>query len=235
MKRNVLITGILATALVFGLVVMSCGGDDEEDPPAPSLPPLSEPATGQEKIEYKDVSITGLPDSVASYKNEGQGYTFSVTGGKMTLTLTTPTSTEAVNAENLRDNTWIFGDKEPIKVDGSANFTTVSSFYGQDGNVRVERNKYDTDEKTYQNGTQITYFYVSADVTISQAACTDTGTNTNMDGTTSTYTVKYSTTSLSLKKGWNLVQIDYSQTLSGGTVAAKIASADVPWSVRDNN
>jgi hypothetical protein len=100
----------------------------------------------------------------------------------------------------------------------------------------VFRSKSETDGKTYENYSEITYFYVSADVTISQAAYTDTDTDTDGEakgGGFDTYNFKYSAINLPLKKGWNLVQEDGQTTVSGTTVnvaySAKIADKDVPW------
>jgi hypothetical protein len=208
---------------------MGCsdGDDDADDGQTIDLPAITEPATGRGTIEYTDVSVTGLTGTVAAYMDTSNGYTFSVTDGKMTLTLNTPSSTQSVNQSTLLqgDMARIFGPEGALTITGTANFTAVFSFRDQSNNVRVERSKAETDDVTYYNESAIYYFYVSANVTISQAAYTYNGTDS--DG--SSYVNRYGAISLALMTGWNLVQLDQYSTVAENTLSAKIADQDVPW------
>jgi hypothetical protein len=80
-------------------------------------------------------------------------------------------------------------------------------------------------------GSSIGYVYVSKDVTLSREKSTQVSTWTDDDGNEQTYTTIYNKFSLSLKSGWNLVQIDNDDKATNGTTTVKFADKDVPWSI----
>jgi hypothetical protein len=219
---------VLLVAAIFTFTGCSDdpGGGGGLDP----LDPLDEAATGRATIEYTAVSVSGLRGNYAKFTNLGAGYEFSVTDGKMTLTLTTPTALQEVTEANL-ERIEGFGSTKPINIDsgGSVNFAVNRNFAHGNGDSRfqVERVSEDTDETTYYNASHIIYIYVSADVGISQTTFEET--ETDDEGTA--HQVTYNTISLSLKQGWNLVQVDQHMTLTTGAYTMKIADKGVPWTV----
>jgi hypothetical protein len=82
-----------------------------------------------------------------------------------------------------------------------------------DTNYSISRKAVDTDNKTYQYGSQIVYVYVNQDVTLSRDA-------KNWEISDGEYTgnIKWAAVNLALKAGWNLVQIDSNTTANGNNM-----------------
>jgi hypothetical protein len=217
----------LAVLLVAMVALTGCGdkpgdGSNGKD----TLSSIDEETTGQAEISYTDVALTGEGASdltFEEYENSDDGYTIEVTDGKLTLSLTTPSSTESVSTFFDRN---LFGsDDDDFKADpDTVNITTLDAFYNELNNCRVQRHWRDTDEKTYYKSSQIVYVYVDADVTITRAV---------KQFEDEECVINWSAIHLPLKKGWNLVQVDNNDTLTGGTGTAttKIADKNVPWVV----
>ncbi|GHT73413.1 hypothetical protein FACS1894124_1760 [Spirochaetia bacterium] len=234
--KKAIMVGMLAAVLAFGLVLAGCdngnGGGDDDGP----LPGIKEETTGKETIAYSDISVSGIAN--ASYANTSNGYTIAVSGGKLTLSLTTPTYTEPVSGFG----SWLFGQDYSSWNNATNSAVYTNPFTASPANVNiavqdsfavdsnwtesVARYWEDTDGTTYQKSSQIVYVYVSGDVALTRAAIKRNGDHGDPD-------TNYAAISLSLKKGWNLVQVDSNYTASGGSVTVKIADKDIPW-VKEN-
>jgi hypothetical protein len=200
-----------------------------------SAPAIAEPVTGRASITYTGIALTGDGASITVPRvtNADAGTELSITGGKLTLTLTTPAAPLAISTLPIKKdandayNGWgIFGNTNGDNAltfdpaNGGVTAASIGSFSVDNsgyGGYKIARGAYDTDEAGYENGTEICYIYVSGDVTITRAAKT-IGRN------------YYHAINLPLKAGWNLVQVDQKRPKSGGSVfSVKIAGKDIPW------
>jgi hypothetical protein len=111
---------------------------------------------------------------------------------------------------------WTNVQINPTEVEGCV----VEGFEFSTGYI-VARDKYETDGKTYARNSKIVYVYVSENVVAS--------------GQEETYEDDHVTTyeafNYSLKKGWNLIQIDAHRTPNGETRRIGLAAKNVPWTV----
>jgi hypothetical protein len=112
-------------------------------------------------------------------------------------------------------------DAQAYPVDGFEFYTeeTNDNRYNRI-DYNVARYKVETDEKTYYRVSQIIYLYVSKDVTLSAQSGQNEG-------------FIYTAFDLSLKAGWNLLQMDVGGDLTqpSGTLSIHIATKNVPWTV----
>jgi hypothetical protein len=99
------------------------------------------------------------------------------------------------------------------------NIAVIRRFEAASG--RLSRKSVETDYKTYGIGSEITYVYVSADVTLSRTA------KSMNDG--EGRSKSFSGFNIPLETGWNLVQVDYYQTQTSASITIKTADKDVPW------
>jgi hypothetical protein len=238
MKQKGFWAGILASMLVFGLGFVSCGGDDDDDPPGLNLPPITEETIGQESIAVTDEPLIGdAPDGEYTWgEYTGRGFTATVTGGKLSFTLGTPDDAQLQSFSQLLNGLWYEcpvsatdGDQEETltpSVD-TAKYYWFSTFHNAGDEVRLFRSAVATDNATYYKGSYIDYFYVDKDVTLTRAALTITDDDGDIDS--------YAAVSLPLQKGWNLVQTDFHVTISTTsyitTNTSYIATKNVPWIV----
>ncbi|MDR1106673.1 MAG: hypothetical protein LBL44_09975 [Treponema sp.] len=230
--------GLLAVLLATSLVLTGCGGDDG-DGDGLNLPGITEPTTGLQTVEGKDITVsgTGMPQSLET-QTGNNGETFTISGGKFSFTLPeSPPYPQALSSGYSLRYT-LFGDVsgDYTATPGDATFVMVSSFQWNAGNTYYEINRAvtDTDMATYQDRSQIVYVYASKDVTLSQDA--DTWEDSWSEGNvTETYKTQWGAVNLALKKGWNLVQIDSYETKNGNDytqkATVKIATHNVPWTI----
>jgi hypothetical protein len=214
--------GLLAVLLALALVLAGCGGDDESDDTDTGK--ITEPTTGQQTISTPagGISVTGLPQTAAPQTDENTGATFSITDGKFSFTLPeSPTNPRAV--------TEILGNGCSASPE-DALFVMVYGFNWEDENNWYSMRR----ESTTETGGEITgesnivYIYASKDVTVTSPA---EEYSNEYEGKTEIW--RSDAVTITLKKGWNLVQTDTSITTSGNTTTnvstAKIATKNVPW------
>jgi hypothetical protein len=226
--------GLPVLLLAWGLVLVGCGSDDDDGgDDGINLPGITEETTGRATITGSNITVSGagMPQELAE-QTDYNGAKFSITGGKFSFTLPqSPTNLEAFGAENknLLDELLGLGGSSS-SGENSEGFVTVRRFSWSEDNTYywIQREAYETDEKTYMDSSEITYVYVSKDVTLSCAA----GEDTDTDGD-ETYIIRWGAVNFALKTGWNLVQTNSHGTQSGNTytetVTVKIADKDVPW------
>jgi hypothetical protein len=207
---------MLGMVLAFSLAIVSCS---HEGSGVPELPAIDEATTGRPSITYTNIALSGEGASaftMAQYNNAAQGYTIAVTAGKMTLSLTTPSSPVPVNTV-LSANSGLF--KGAASNNASANIVDLDPF---DAGSSYGIGRIKTDQATYAN--MIYYVYVSADVILTGTAHSESE---------ESFVVNYAAFSLPLKRGWNLVQRDQNVTTSSmsGTSMIKIADKNVPWAL----
>jgi hypothetical protein len=102
---------------------------------------------------------------------------------------------------------------------GSVTAARVGSFNCGDGHNIIRRSNASTVQGAYKYSSEIYYIYVSGDITITRPAKT-IGNRI------------YNAINLSLKTGWNLVQVNRKRPQSGGgnhIFTVKIADKDLPW------
>jgi hypothetical protein len=232
--------GLSAVLLALGLVLAAsltlagCGGDDGDGGGGGlDLPGIDEETTGRSSISGTNISVTGtgMPQALET-KTGSYGETFSITGGKLSFTLSASPSGAQAFASNSGLQWKLFGngDSDYTVNPTNALFATVSGFYWNDGNVgyEISRAAYKTDYATYQIISEIIYVYADKDVTLSRAAKNWTQ---EYGGQTSNY--QWGAVNLALKTGWNLVQIDSDATGNENNftekVTVKIADKNVPW------
>jgi hypothetical protein len=221
MAKKGFFVGMLAVTLVFGMALAGCSSDDGGGLSL-NLPAITEPVSGQPTITYTNVPLTGesIPNIALQTKNYG---TWSVTDGKLSLTLTTPSNPVILSKEvqALRD---IFGDTTGAnKLDLSvedAKFVVVFNLEKTEGqdSYKISRGAGAGDATSFIE-CAIRYLYVDKDVTITRDA-----------KTAADDFITYAAINLPLKAGWNLVQTDENGTQSESSNTIKLADKDVPWS-----
>jgi hypothetical protein len=240
--KNLFCAGLAVLAVAFA----AC----KNDPPPYTPPGIDEflsglpnldqtTVTGQPTVSVTGASLGGDDVGNVTIAGSGDGYTLSVSGGKLTLNLTTPTKigNQTEDEEHFNKVKGIFlgvEDADPTGVFTPA--TTkfcIPAFYGvgSDGNTYYfERFTAQTDEKTYFVGSMIYYVYVNTDCKITSSA--KDLSETDEEGS---WTSHYNPINLSLKAGWNLVQENQSWAGSGATtITFKIADKDLPWEIYKN-
>ncbi|MDR3335303.1 MAG: hypothetical protein LBT13_10545 [Treponema sp.] len=202
------------------------------------LPGITEEASGRPTITVTNATLEGEGASNVTIPSQTiNGGTWSVTAGKLNLTLNTP-STQAVSTWLSNDGRHFVGSVDGENVvtisDNTAQITSIKGLRYRANSIDyyVERAKYETDEETYIMASGIAYVYVSKDVTLNR------GQKQGGLGDSATVTVTYSAFTLPLKTGWNLVQIDEELQIyedmkpTSGTMAVKIANRNVPWTIK---
>jgi hypothetical protein len=241
--KNLFLIGL--AVLAISLAGCPTDGDDSSSP-SPStgldLPAINEQTTGRDEIRVSNAVLKGSAAGVSLAKNDSaEGYSFSVADGKLSFSLSTPSNPvvgkddDYINRNLVGGQGWGTWDTQDAGFMGTfvpddAKFS-IPSFYdtvdGQD--YYLWRFKEDTDKTTYYISSTINYVYVDKDCTITRDEKNWIG--TDEDG--ETWPFRYNAVNLSLKKGWNLVQIDNNTTRELGTyTVVKIASQDVPWYIR---
>jgi hypothetical protein len=249
----------IANNLIFiGLAVLvialaACkndGGDPPANPPTGlNLLDLDvTKSTGQSSITGTNITLTGegaagiivTGGSIVDYiSNVTTNGSFSVTNGKLSFDLGTPSSPSVVtslNKSNSDSVDFFYRTDSDYKLTFSDSSATaviipgfVCSFAGSQ--YTIWRFAEAGDGVTYLQQAAIGYIYVSADCTISRQA--KTWTEPGNDG--SSWTVDYKAFELPLKTGWNLIQIDMDVSGGGETTVLKIADKDVPWTIEKYN
>jgi hypothetical protein len=243
MKNLTKLLGIAVIGAVITMGMAGCdtgnGGGEEE----PNLPPITEQTTGRSTIDGSNIALEagqGIENGSLSStfvngldltgEKDQNGVTWSVAKGKLTFSLGEPDDTFSVDAETVGSmGTWT-----DIKVDPTdAEMYVVEGFEFDEEAAddskydriyyTVARRKIETDWETYYNSSQIIYVYVSKDVTASG----EKGTDEDDDGRITTYNAF----SYSLKKGWNLIQMDTDSTRTSETQSIGIATQNIPWTV----
>ncbi|MDR1635767.1 MAG: hypothetical protein LBR93_00360 [Treponema sp.] len=238
-KSRWFLTGILGIVLVFGLALTGC--PTESDDGDGGFPPINEPTTGRETVKYTDAAISGAPEGLtadATAIDADMGITqFTISGGKLTLKLETPTSLTTTIASYVSSGGYLAG-KYLYDVNGD-NAVTVSSTdveavviskfpctAGGDP-YELQRKWEDTDGKTYRYSKEIFYVYVDGNVTL---------TRDERKITEGEYDITSHAFDLQLKNGWNLLQFDESfNVIAEGVYVAigtlKIADTDLSCTV----
>ncbi|MDR2177862.1 MAG: hypothetical protein LBP20_07485 [Treponema sp.] len=251
--KNLFFAGLAVLTITFAACKNDGGSpspsvDDPLDTPVDLLDTLLDTLgdLDQAKVTGQpDISVTGAAlggDKVGNVTitggNEADGYNLSVTGGKLTLNLTTPT-----NLGNESDQQGHFPGLKIMLLGSTdaapegtfnpsdAEFCFCSSFSGTgDGSTYyVYRYAAQTGAETYFVDITIHYVYVDKDCSIISAAKDISGTD---DGVA--WTDHYDKVDLSLKTGWNLIQVNRNGTEKGMTVTVKIADKDIPWEIYKN-
>lgn len=230
--KNLFLIGL--AVLAISLAGCPTDGDDSSSP-SPStgldLPAISEPTTGQAAIKLTSVDLEGdIPNETLT--GSGDGYSFSVAGGKLNLTLNTP-SNPVVGKDTGYINKNLLGGSPPdaefaetvVPDDAKFSIPSFSGTVGGQNYYYLRRFKGETDKETYSISSEILYVYVDKDCTITRDE--KSWPETDDDG--KTWPLKCNAVNLSLKKGWNLVQIDDNSTRELLTRTMKIASQNVPW------
>jgi hypothetical protein len=232
---SVTISGGGMTAM-SGTITFDDGGDSVGAPASLTpkigglaLDPIAEPATGQASITVTNAAITGTPpaDGTSYSANVGGLSNATVSGGKLSFTLGTPSSGLAAITElNGKDNGDVNGSLFGMTTSGyaltisdlSAQYLIVSNF--SNNGTAISREAWEADGKTYFYGSFIVYVYVNKNVTLTRAA---------KDIPKNGHLIPYAAINLPLKTGWNLVQFDTYEKPPVSIVTVKIAGDDVPW------
>jgi hypothetical protein len=227
--------------LLLAEIFTGCPTDgDSGDDGGLDLPDITEETSGRETItvtaaalESEDASDASGVTIPSQTIGSGGGYgTWSVTAGKLTLTLNTPSGSDARVISDWFSNNGsgvgsLFGSVEGGNVvtvsDDTAQIVYVHNLKGTGNSTEyeIERRKYKTDNSTYSLGSNISYVYVDKDVTFTRA-------KKQIEETT------YNAIALPLKTGWNLVQTDSNYTRTSSTEAVKIADKDIPWACHED-
>jgi hypothetical protein len=239
MQRLIRQLGIIA----IGAVIMVLAGCDLGPGPGDErleldLPPIAEETRGQTIVTGTNIALEAGHDGytggltqafvnsldLAGETNQN-GVTWSVTDGKLTFSLETPSQTDTLDAEKIAE----MGGWTNIQVnpaDAQAYLVGEFKFYKEVNDGRrvyynIERGTFQTDaNETYYSDSEIIYLYVSRDVAISGQSGQDN--------------IVYTAFNLSLKAGWNLLQKDgYLTPNDDGTVNMSIATKNVPWTVKE--
>jgi hypothetical protein len=236
--KNVLFAGLIALAVSFTGCKTDAG---DPQPPDLGLPSLTEAATGRATVTVSDATLTG--DGAASITIPQQTLsdsagTFSVTGGKLSFTLNTPSPLQSVTVVNTDSNSLpgIAAGKTVTISDPSAQIYRLPDFSYDTGSGKsysIYRIAQKTDEATYSVSSLIAYIYIDRDCTITRSAVDWTETSNGY-----TFVSSVAAIDLPFKTGWNLIQMDCFMTLSGTTYTetwtVKLADKDVPWVIEED-
>jgi hypothetical protein len=245
MKNLTKLLGIAAigAVLVMGMTGCDNGGGDDDDKGL-NLPPITEETKGRPTIAGESIPLEagqGFSDDgvtqafVDSLNLPGEtnqnGVTWSVTNGKLMLSLGTPGQTSPLNEVAGSMGAWTNVQISPADVavymvDGFEFYTEKTNGNNWERiHYNVAREKSESDGKTYYRSSQIIYVYVSKDVTASGQK----GTDEDKDGHITTYNAF----NYSLKEGWNLIQMDNYETPNSETRSIGIAAKNIPWTVNE--
>jgi hypothetical protein len=239
----------LAGLAVLAIVSAAC----KNDPPPYTPPGIDEFLSGFADLDVGEATGQTPPfevkgeikwgDDVGNVTINGSstedGYEITVANGKVTLNLKEPTrlANETDNPDNRFGvvKEYLLGTKEtpaPGTFDPDTAKFCLATFEGTDTNgdrYFVERSMGQTDEEeTYFVGSVIFYVYVDTNCNIKKAA--EDFQRTDDEG--ESWIERYGAIDLSLKKGWNLVQINESWTGDEPKIFTfKIADKDIPWSI----
>jgi hypothetical protein len=225
---------LLFTCLAVLVIVLAACKNDGGDPPGLNFPNNTEETTGRPNVTGTNITLTGEGAAAINIPQQilqnGAG-NFSVTNGKLSFNLGTPTSLFSVTSIGLKMDPGY----EITFSDPSTQVLAIDQFWYTSRDrldYVISRYTVDTDEATYYAESYISYIYVDRDCTFSREELS--WTYTDDDG--SSYTVNYKALNLPLKAGWNLMQEDLGGTLTEANagvtiITAKIADKDIPWTI----
>jgi hypothetical protein len=228
--------------LASGFVLAGCnpgliddsvpGGIDGDQTGLPNFEVLNKPLEAGSGMTAADVEDLFLDPP--SEIGDGVEY-WNVFAGLLSFEVKTPK--ELVDARQWADGYFYAEEDDKWKVitTGNANVKEIDGFKS-DG-YAIYRFAYeesgDNDSGSYRE-IGIDYIYVNADVTFRRDEIKEEWNATGDSGTKT-----YKAFKLELKKGWNLVQMDYTHTwndnIEDETTSVTIATKDVPWTVDATN
>lgn len=244
MKKTVAF-GLMPVLLAFGFALAGCNPgliDDDIPVNIDDLPDLTGDQTGLPDFEelnrplkagsgmtaadVESLDIEPLPSEIG----DGINY-WNVFAGLLSFKVKTPESLAAASqwADGYLDADK--GDDWKVIITGNAGMGETSSF--KSGDYTIRRLVYEESGNNYSGSYReigIDCIYVDANVTLRRGEVTESW---NITGDWVTKTFKE--VKLELKRGWNLVQTDYTHTWDGNTedetISVTIATKDVPWTV----
>jgi hypothetical protein len=242
-KTPRVLTAMAALLLAIGLLLTGCptDTDGEEEGPLETFG-----YTGVDLEPWRSEAEDGKASDITISKQTAldNGYEFSVSAGKLTVEFFKPLSTSWIDQEfNNRqggDNGWTFFGR----TDGDYKLTFVPEGGGRVG-VRAQNNLAGDEwnlgysffmrshtefkEGEYHIESGIFFVYATGDVTITRGEKKVSGLADNW------WNGKYAAVNLSLKEGWNLLQIDTKETFTPEGQdnirdhTLKIVDQGLPW------
>jgi hypothetical protein len=227
--KNLFFTGLALLAITLASCKQDGGG-----PPVTGLPTVTVTDAALEGQSGVDAASITIPNQDLPY---GAG-SFSVTGGKLSLSLTAPSgSIPTIGSANGLTQHDGFGRTdsgyELTLSDPDAQMYAIFELRATVGTTDylIQKSKDETDGETYYRFSSGGYIYVDKDCTISREA--KSWTWPYGGGGTAAY--NFSAFDLPLKAGWNLIQMGGETTMTGNSIsieyAMKLGDSDVPWSI----
>ena len=229
--------GLLALTLLFGMTLAACDtptGDTgspgtPKDDPGGDFPAITEPVTGRATITYTNVPVEGADGITRSEVTTGDGITFSMSGGKMNMSFPQNPSRGGGSSSLIEHLGLLLNMTITPPLTEIENIVYLPDIFSEyRGSFRLARRWSEGALPNDYKWSQISYIYVSTNVTFNRAAAT-TETQQSHDGLSILST--YSALNLALKTGWNLVRVDYTfnSSTNTDTYTVKIADKDIPW------
>ena len=239
MKNNKIWLGLLAMMLVFGMTVVSCSSDDDNDGPTGGNAGIPGTADGSLSIANQRVWEFNNAGNLVHYygtrpavNHWGFGGTGSITNGILTFNIT-PTDVAGASLQPLEVIFgWLIYDGGTISVAGvqAGRFMSLNA-----GGSRLERASISVQEVS--NGYNFTFeevefFYVDRDVIISHPGGRITD-EYNDSGFIYTYIHTISAFRVYLQQGWNALH--WHQTGTFRETSPTTATYNTTWTLHVGN